>query len=41
MNADNTTLYSMSDPASDLWCQLECASEVKSDLRDTLDWSLK
>ena len=32
------TLYSQCDQASDLWQQLELASEVKSDLRDTVDW---
>ena len=35
--ADDTTLYSKCDQASDLWQQLELASEVKSDLRDTVD----
>ena len=34
--ADDTTLYSKCDRASDLW-QLELASELKSDLRDTVD----
>ena len=36
--ADDTTLYSRCDRASDLWQQLELASELESDLRDTLDW---
>ena len=36
--ADDTTLYSKCDRASDLWQQLELASELESDLRDTLDW---
>ena len=36
--ADNTTLYSKCAQASDLWQQLELASELKSDLRDTVDW---
>ena len=36
--ADNTTLYSKSAQASDLWQQLELASELKSDLRGTVDW---
>ena len=36
--ADDTTLYSKCDQASDLWQQLELASELKSDLRDTVDW---
>ena len=33
--ADDTNLLSKCDQASDLWQQLELASEVKSDLRDT------
>ena len=36
--ADDTTLYSKCDRASDLWQQLELASECESDLRDTVDW---
>ena len=36
--ADDTTLYSNCDQASDLWQQLELASELESDLRDTVDW---
>ena len=39
--ADDTTLYSKYDQASDLWQQLELASELKSDLRDTVDQSRK
>ena len=39
--ADNTTLYSKCDQASDLWQQLELASELESDLGDTVDWSKK
>ena len=39
--ADDTTLYSKCDPASDLWQQLELASELESDLRDTVDWDKK
>ena len=39
--ADDTTLYSKGDQASDLWQQLELASELESDLRDTLDWGRK
>ena len=39
--ADDTTLYSRYDEASDLWEQLELASELESDLRDTLDWGRK
>ena len=33
--ADDTTLYSKCDQASDLWQQLELASELESHLRDT------
>ena len=39
--ADDTTLYSKCDQASDLWRQLELASELESDLRDTVDWGRK
>ena len=39
--ADDTTLYSKCDWASDLWQQLELASELESDLRDTMDWGKK
>ena len=39
--ADDTTLYSKCDPAPDLWQQLELASELESDLRDTMDWGKK
>ena len=35
--ADDTTLYSKCDQASDLWQQLELASELESDLRDTVN----
>ena len=35
--AADTTLYSKCDQASDLWQQLELASERKYDLRDTVD----
>ena len=38
---DDTTLYSKCDQASDLWQQLELASELESDLRDTIDWGRK
>ena len=34
-------LYSKSDQTSDLWRQFEFASELESDLRDTLDWGRK
>ena len=36
--ADDTTLHSKCDQASDLWQQLELASELEFDLRDTVDW---
>ena len=39
--ADDTTLYSKCDQASDLWQQLELASELESDLRDTVVWGRK
>ena len=36
--ADDTTLYSECHWVSDLWQQLELASELESNLRDTVDW---
>ena len=36
--ADDTTLYSKCDRASDLWQQLELTFEVEPDLPDTVDW---
>ena len=39
--ADDTTLYSKCDQTSDLWQQLELASELESDLPDTMDWGRK
>ena len=39
--ADDITLYSKCDWASDLWQQLELASELEPDLRDTVDWGKK
>ena len=39
--ADDTTLYSKCDQASDLWQQLELASELEFDLRNTVDWGRK
>ena len=39
--ADNTTLYSKCDQASDLWQQLELSSELESDLREIVDWGKK
>ena len=38
---DDTTLYSKCYQASDLWQQLELASELESDLRDAGDWGRK
>ena len=39
--ADDTTFYSKCDQAPNLWQQLELASELESDLRDTVDWGKK
>ena len=39
--ADDTTLYSKCDQASDLWQQVELAFELESDLRDTVNWGRK
>ena len=39
--ADDTTLCFKCNQASDLWQQLELASELESDLRDTVDWGKK
>ena len=39
--ANDTTLYLKYDKASDLWQQLQLASELESDLRDTVDWGRK
>ena len=41
LNADDTTLYSKCDQASDMWQQLELDSELESDLRDTVDGDRK
>ena len=42
---DDTTLYSKCDQASDMWQQLDLASELESDLtlirRDTVNWGKK
>ena len=40
-SADDTTVYSKCDQASDLWQQLELASELETELQDTADWSRK
>ena len=37
IDTDDTTLYSRCDQTSDLWQQLELASALESDLRDTVD----
>ena len=34
-------LYSTCDQASDLWQQLELASELESDLQNTVNWGKK
>ena len=39
--ADDATLYSKRDQESDLWQQLALASELESDLRDTVNWGRK
>ena len=39
--ADDTSLYSKCGQAADLWHQLEFASELESDLRDTVDCGRK
>ena len=39
--ADDTTLYSKCNQASDMWQQLELAFELESDLRDAVDWDRK
>ena len=41
IDVDDATLYSKCDQAPDLWQQLELASELESDLRDTFDWGRK
>ena len=38
---DDSTLYSKCNQASDLWQQLELASELESDLGDTVEWDRK
>ena len=39
--ADDTTLYSKCYQASDLWQQLEMATELESDLWDIVNWGRK
>ena len=41
IHVDGTTLYFKCDQASGLWQQLELASEIESDLRDTVNWGKK
>ena len=41
IHTDDTTFYSKCDQASDLWQQLELASELESDLQDTVDCGKK
>ena len=38
---ENTTLHSKCDQASNLWQQLELASELESDLQHTVEWGRK
>ena len=39
--ANDATLYSKFDQASDLWQQLELASYLESNLRDIVEWGRK
>ena len=39
--ADDTTVFSKCNHASDMWQQLELASELESDLQDTVNWGRK
>ena len=39
--ADDIVHYSEYDQASDMWHQLELASELEPDLQDTVDWGKK
>ena len=39
--ADDTSLHSECDQASDLWQKLESASELESDLQSTANWGMK
>ena len=39
--AGDTILYSKCDQVSDLWQQLQLASELESYLQDTVDWGRK
>ena len=39
--ANDATLYSKFDQASDFWQQLELASYLESNLRDIVEWGRK
>ena len=39
--ADDTTLYSKWDQASDLWQQIDLTSEFESDIQDNVYWGRK
>ena len=41
IDVDDATLNSKCDQTSDLWQQLELASELESDLQDTVNWGKK
>ena len=41
MYTDDATLYSKCDQASNLWKQLELASELESYLQYTVEWDRK
>ena len=41
IHSDDTTLYSKFDQASDLWQQLQLASELESDLWIMVEWDKK
>ena len=41
ISADDTTRYVKFDQASGMWLQVELASELESDLQDTVNWGRK
>ena len=41
INSHHTILYFKHDQTSNLWQQLELASELESNLQDTVDWGRK
>ena len=41
ISTDDTTLCSKRDKTSDLWQQLVLASELESDLRESVEWGRK